>query len=574
MKKKIVPVLIAIALIIVTICVGVISTLIKKYSYSKEKADLNEFFGVTKEDEAAIVLQDELLSEKALVKDGFYYLPLPFVKENIDARFYYDYNEKLLIYTMPTDSITVNASDTGYTENGEKVQADHVLVAYEDDVVYVAVDYLKKFANFSYDIIEDADSSEDSPEEPVRIQLYTRWGDRQIAVIKKNTQIRVRGGVKSEILQEVSAGEMVTVLEQLENWSKVKTSRAIIGYVENKFFEDEIQTVTDTPVTEVPEPVYSSLTRDYKINMVWNLVTNVDANNNVDGYLEGTKGINTISPTWFALSDNEGNFTSLADASYVSNMHGRGLEVWAMLDNFTNEGVDIKEVLSYTSRRKLLIDRLVSEALSYGIDGINLDFEMIPQDAGEDYIQFVRELSVACRTNGLVLSIDNYVPTEYTAHYNRQEQGVVADYVIIMGYDEHWLGSSEPGSVASIDYVENGLADTVAVVPKEKVINALPFYTILWGNGDEVTSRALGMSAAEELLRSKGVSAEWDENTCQNYASYTEDDVIYQIWLEDEQSIETKLNVMKQYGIGGVSGWRLGMEKPVIWDKIGDFLRE
>lgn len=142
-----------------------------------------------------------------------------------------------------------------------------------------------------------------------------------------------------------------------------------------------------------------------------------------------------------------------------------------------------------------------------------------------------------------------------------------------MGYDEHWLGSDEAGSVASIDFVENGIVDTISVVPKEKVINALPFYTILWGSGETLTSKAYGMSAAEELLKSKGVNAQWDEVTCQNYGSYTEDGVNYQIWLEDETSIETKLNVMKKHEIGGVAGWRMGLEKQAVWDKITAFLQ-
>ena len=244
-----------------------------------------------------------------------------------------------------------------------------------------------------------------------------------------------------------------------------------------------------------------------------------------------------------------------------------------MFDNFTNKEVSTAEVLAYTSKRNLLVQNLMNQVQTYGLDGINLDFEQIPKDSADDYIQFIRELSIACRNAGIVFSIDNYVPTGYTEHYNRQEQGIVADYVVIMGYDEHWLGCDEAGSVASIDFVENGIADTVSVVPKEKVINALPFYTILWGSGEKVTSKAMGMKGAEEFLAQKGVSGEWDEETCQKYYTYTEEGVTYQMWLEDERSIETKLNVMKNYDIGGVSGWRLGFEKPVVWDKIASFVQ-
>lgn len=562
MKKKLVPVFIAILLIIFTIAIGFGTGIMEKYSYSDERADLFAYFGVTQQGETAILLQDKLSEEKAVAENGTYYLPISFIKEAINERFYYDDTEELLLYSLPRETIRVSPDSTSYAREGNVVELGYPIVLCREEQVYVAIDYVKAFANFSYEAFEG----------PSRLQIRTEWGEKQVAYVKKNTQVRLKGGVKSEILFDVAAGEEVTVLETMENWSKVKTSNAITGYVENKRLRDE-QTIQESPVTDVTEPEYTSLTKDYKINMVWNLVTNTTANGNVDALIDATKGVNTISPTWFALSDNNGNISSLADASYVSRMHERGIEVWAMVDNFTNKEVSTVEVLSSTTRRTNFIQNLMNQVQTYGIDGINLDFEQIPQEAADDYIQLIRELSIACRNQGIVFSIDNYVPTGYTEHYNRQEQGIVADYVIIMGYDEHWLGSGEPGSVASIDFVENGIADTVSVVPKEKVINALPFYTILWGIGEEVTSSAMGMKRAEEFLAEKGVGGEWDETTCQVYVTYTEDGVEYQMWLEDERSIETKLNIMKKYEIGGVAGWRLGFEKGAVWDKIGAFIQ-
>ena len=193
--------------------------------------------------------------------------------------------------------------------------------------------------------------------------------------------------------------------------------------------------------------------------------------------------------------------------------------------------------------------------------------------SGEHFIQFIRELSIPCRKNGLVLSIDNYVPMGGTDHYNRTEQGIVADYVIIMGYDEHYAGSREAGSVASINFVEEGIAQTVAQVPPEKVINAVPFYTRIWETKDgAIGSKAVGMDAAEEYVRAHNITVEWNEETCQNYGEYTEDGSLFQVWLEDESSIEVKLNIMDKYQIAGLASWRLGFEKPVVWDKIEEYM--
>mgnify|MGYP000470729754 CR=1 FL=1 len=134
-------------------------------------------------------------------------------------------------------------------------------------------------------------------------------------------------------------------------------------------------------------------------------------------------------------------------------------------------------MLSYTSRRETLITQLIAEALRVGVDGINVDFEKISDKCGEHYIEFIRELSVKCRQNGLVLSVDNYVPKSFNTQYDRKEQGIVADYVVIMGYDEYYAGSPEAGPVSSYNYVKEGITETLKEVPAEKVISGIPFFT-------------------------------------------------------------------------------------------------
>ena len=381
--------------------------------------------------------------------------------------------------------------------------------------------------------------------------------------------------MKSEILTNVAAGDKVTVLEQMETWSKVKTADSIMGYVENKRLGD-IRSELPIPVTDYQEPEYTSVTRDYKINLGWHVVASAAGNDTIYEVTAKTKGLNVISPTWFKLCDNEGGFTSFATADYVQIAHDMGLEVWALVENIEyKDSIDMYEILSSTSTRATLINGLIAEVQAYGIDGINVDLEQISMDCGEHYIQFIRELSIPCREHGIVLSVDNYVPTGYTDHYDREEQGVVADYVIIMGYDEHYAGSPTAGSVASIDFVEEGIERTVAQVPAGKVINAVPFYTRIWETtSDSISSQAVGMDMAEEYVANHNIAVEWDEATCQNYGEYTSGDTLYQVWLEDEESIRVKLNIMQKYGIGGVASWRLGFEKEIIWDEIENYLNQ
>lgn len=563
MKKKIIPIIIAIVLIIIIGGVTFGSRILEKYSYSKERADLNAYYGITGSQEAAIVLQDEIVEEKGRISDGICYLDIATIHKYLNDRFYVDGGEGLLLYTLPEDIVRNSiGSSVKETAQGSE-ELGYTAAIWEGDTLYVALDYIKQYTNFSYQLFTD----------PYRIQLTTEWPSYEVASISKNTQVRVKGGVKSEILTDVQKGDQVSVLEQMETWSKVKTADSVIGYVENKRLTG-IRSEQPIPVTDYQEPEYTSLTRDHKINLGWHVVASAGGNDTFNSVTANAGNLNVISPTWFKLCDNEGGYTSFASADYVQKAHDRGLEVWALIENIEyKDSISMYEILSSTTTRQKLIDSLMNDLITYGIDGINVDFEQLSMDCGEHFVEFIRELSVACRKNGKVLSVDNYVPRDFNDYYDRKEQGIVADYVIVMGYDEHYAGSKEAGSVASIDYVEDGIAQTVKEVPAEKVINAIPFYTRIWETtGDGISSQAVDMVTAEQFISNHGITAEWDETTCQNYGEYTSGDSRYQVWLEDADSIKVKLNVMENYGIGGVAEWRLGFEKPEIWDVIGEYL--
>ncbi|MCD7724500.1 MAG: glycosyl hydrolase family 18 protein [Clostridiales bacterium] len=562
--KKVIPVIVAIVLIIVVAGIGVGARLLEKYSYSKEYADLTEYFGITAEEDVAVILQDEQIEEYAKVWDGVCYFDLATVHKYFNDRFYEDKKEGLLLYTLPDTVISTLIGSTSVSVGGEESGRDYVIARYEGETLYIAADFVREYTNFSYDLYT----------EPNHMQVYTEWEERQTATVSRDTQVRYQGGIKSDILTNVSQGDQVIVLEQMETWSKVKTQDAYIGYVENKRL-GELTTQQPVPVTDYEEPVYESNTRDYKINMAWHGVSGVAGNDTLEALMENTKSVNVISPTWFTLSDNEGNFTSFASQDYVDKAHAMGLEVWALVGNVESQDVSMYEVLAGTSVRTHLIDGLIEAALQYDLDGINIDFENIGLDAGEPFIEFIRELSIPCREYGIVLSVDNYVPMAHTDYYDREEQGIVADYVVIMGYDEHYKGSEEAGSVASIDFVEQGIANTVAQVPAEKVINAIPFYTRIWETtGTTVDSQAVGMEMAQQYLEDHGITTRWDETTCQNYGEYQSGDSYYQIWLEDEESIRVKLNIMEKYEIAGVAEWKLGFETASVWDVIEEYMKQ
>lgn len=573
MKKKAAPILTAVIFVIIVAIVVVAGGLIKKYKPSDEKADLKSYFGIENSEQLALVVNDQIAGGKGILIDGRPYIEYEGLSGYINERFYWDHHENLLLYTLPNDVVSAQVGSKDYYVTKSKKSMGHVIVKADGNKTYVDMEYIKKYTNMSYKVYKN----------PGRIVVTTKWGKIKTAEVKRSSQVRVKGGVKSPILTEVEKKTSVQILDKGDKWDKVRTDDGFIGYIRNNKLSDAVEKNISQAFKE---PDYTSIKKDYAVNMAWHQVSNQTANNQVLTTIANTKGLNTISPTWFSVSDNDGNISSLASTQYMNYAHQAGLEVWGLVSDF-NEKVNMEEVLSYTTKRERLSNQLIAEAIQYGLDGINVDFEKISKDAASSYIQFIRELSVKCRKNGIVLSVDNYVPYSYNDHYNRKEQGVFADYVIIMGYDEHYNGSKEAGSVASIGYVEQGIKNTLKEVPADKVINAVPFYTRLWketpktkeelnkqqGTEDanyknKVTSEALGMDTAKQRLKAVGVNAKWDEETGQYFAKYTKDGSVYKIWLEEEKSIAEKLKLVKKYELGGVAAWKLGYERASIWDVI------
>lgn len=571
MKKRIIAVLVPIVLIFIVIATALGGQILKRYSYSKNKADLKEYFQLAQDDEVAMVVQDTLVEEKALLRDNVIYFALSTVEKYFTERFYVNSEEQVLVFTTDTDIIQINIaydSDVMYV-SGAGQELGYKAAFYEGDTLYIAADYVKRYANFEYQVYDA----------PLHMQVYTEWGSYTEAVLSKKTALRYQGGIKSDILVQLAAGDAVTVLEQMETWSKVKTEDAFIGYVENKFLKDERE-VERTCNTGFEEIVYNNVKKEGMINLTFHQVFDEVGGDALTSALARTKTVNVVSPTWFRLTNNSGDFASLANTSYVARAHDLGVEVWALVtdvDSMDQFGVEIDfvELLSSSANRKHLIEGLMAQVDSYGIDGINIDFEKVRSDSGIHFVQFLRELSIETRERGVVLSVDNYVPSEYTAHYNRKEQGIIADYIIIMGYDEHYVGGGAAGSNASIKFVEDGIVNTKEVVPAEKIINAIPFYTRVWESGpDGLKASTLTMNAQADWVARTGITPTWVEESCQNYVEYQVNDTLYQCWLEDMESIRVKLQVMKNQGIKGVASWKLGLETPAVWDIIADYMTQ
>lgn len=547
MNKKYKPVIAVAVLVILVAILGIVTHVVMKYIPSSEKMDLNEYYGEMADGEIALVIGTEKMEERGLVDGDRVYLPLDVVNTYLNQRYYWDSANQQILYATPSELTSASAS----SEAGDKVWV-------KDDKVYLNLTYVQEFTDLDAYITKD----------PYRIAIQYKFKNVKTVTVKKNTSIRYRGGIKSAILTSVKKGTKLRLIEEMENWDQVATDDGYIGYIDKKKVAEAEKTKFER---SFKKEQYSYLTMDSKVNMVWHQVTSTDANAYFADATANMTGVNVISPTWFYLTDTSGNIASIASADYVSQAHEKGLQVWGLIDNFTQE-VSTTETLSSTAARQNIISQLIQAAQDVGMDGINVDFESLSEDVGIHFLEFLRELSIECHKNNLVLSVDNPVPEDFTSHYDRAEQGRVVDYVIIMGYDEHYVGS-EAGSVASLPWVEQGIQDTLDEVPAKRVINAIPFYTRLWRTtGGNVTSEAIGMDQAQQTIAENNVETYWDKTTSQNYGKYDIDNSTYQIWLEDAQSVAEKVKLVSKYDLAGVSAWKLGFENNGIWQVISDNL--
>lgn len=551
--------------------VAAVCLLLYRIIPSNKKVNLTDYYG-TKDNEAAIVYDHALTEYKGIVVDGHYYIPADVVKELFTDKLYEDRDTDMVLYAKADAVWQIPYNDTYVTDGEENIESDYVIILKNADGVYVCADFLN--AEFGY-VYKNFG-------EPYRITFEAPDVQYLKVIFKDSSKIRTKSSVKGHIIGTGDEGTDWFSTGKIDNgWMEIISCDGRQGYVKKDAVTTE--SYISPSITEFE---YKSQVRDHKIVLAWDAVYDLKDNDNISARLENVKNANVISPTWYKVKNNSGELETMADGDYVEYVHNLGYEVWPLVSDFGMQGeIDEGSILSSYESRRALIANIMNEIKLYGYEGINIDFEKIKSDYSEDYIQFIRELSVECRKSEVVLSVDNYPPYNFNRYYNRKAQGECVDYVIVMCYDEHYNGGEKAGSTSSLKYLVNGMEGTLEEVDKEKLIVAVPFYTRLWQidassewnydgtetTGTIVSSTACSMEKAQEIIKEYNLKVSWNENTEQEFAEGTVGGYIYQIWLETAASLEIKLDEIIQADIGGVAAWELGFEKSEVWDLFEKF---
>ena len=557
-KKKAAPVLVVLILIVLVGAAGIVSFLINRYKPGTEYMAGNEYFNLTDENSVALIQNGELLEEQAVLIGGEPYAAYTYVESQLNSCFYWDEETKGILLTTSGGVQTLLPGDAAVA----KTPGGQPAVQQESDgKVYISLDVVKEYTDLDYVYYSN----------PNRVVIRNEWDGVEQATVQSDTaQVRQKGGIKSLILADVQKGDTLLYLENLDNWCKVMTADGYTGYIRT----EDISEPEAIEARTAKKDSYERITRDHKINLVWHQSTSTESNDAMAEMTAEMTGVNVISPTWFSVTDETGTISSLASADYVKLAHEAGREVWGLIDNF-NEAFDETTDLAYASVRSRIIEQLLAEAASCGMDGINVDFENLKEAGIPHYLQFLRELTSAAHAQNLVVSVDTPVPQAYTMYYQRGEQARFVDYMIVMAYDEHFAGSEEAGSVSSLPFVQQAVEEMTRVMPADQVICGIPFYTRVWTEKfgqSAITSEVLGMDGAKNYAKENQMTETWDASLGQNVATVETSDARYTIWMEDEQSMEEKLKVIQSADLAGVAEWKLGFECADVWSLISKYI--
>ncbi|OEH94369.1 glycosyl hydrolase family 18 protein [Bacillus solimangrovi] len=523
--------------------------------------------------EHPIIYKGGIYERQAKLMNGDIYVPIQFLQEQIDDSIYFEESNNSVIVTTKDKVIQYKNEELQYFLNEEPFPLEAPVIISDNGSVYVNTKPLEPLYGFQMNYKEETGA--------VIVQIN---GEKVLPAIvkddlnKHDKRVRTEQTKTSSYIVELEAGEIVQVEEDDDDFYYVTTSQGVRGFIPKKALEIQ---ESYTHVFELEEKTIPLSELDTPVNLTWEAVysTNPKTEN-----LPDMAGVNVVSPTWFSLSNNEGNVRNNASYSYVEWAKQNGYHVWALFSNDFDPQRTHEVLQSYDTRQKV-IRQLLEYSQTYNLDGINVDFENVNVQDGPLVTQFMRELSARMHQAGLTVSMDiTFISGSgnWSMFYEREKLATIVDYLIVMAYDEHWGSSPISGSVSSLPWVENNLQKLLEVVPNDRLILAMPLYTRLWKeqeteNGNiEVSSKAYSMDSIQQWISEHNLDLIYDEDSGQNYAEiYIEEEkATYKVWIEDAISLEKRVKLFDKYDLAGVATWSRYFASDNIWNDIDRFIQQ
>lgn len=529
--------------IFVLIALAVLAFLFVENRDSKKVSTIYDGFSFLSEDQY-------IDKEDFDIEDGMIYLSLDYINKNIDENIKYDKSSKKI--TIDNDSakkVLTLDSKKAIFNNGEvelrspAIEKDGKIMLPIEPFIYDYNVRLKYDRDIQLLVLDREDVK------------YKETTTKDGAVLLENDK------KNSPIIKKLEEGTKVFVYDEGKKYSKVRMVEGYAGFVENDLLNSDYK--------EVVFPSNEKNRNKKPINLTWDYTYAEHSQEKVE-QIQDINGLDVIVPTWFSIRNGNGDMIDRGNFDYINKYNNLGIEVWGYLDNSFDPEIT-HEALSNKETRAKIINKTIELCKKYNMKGLNIDFEHTKVEDRDNITAFVKELK-EMSGDDLIISVDvtPQISSDVTKElYDRKKLSDIADYMVVMAYDQHWGSSDKAGSVAQYKWVEGSINVLFRSIPNEKMILGVPTYSRLWKetNG-KVSSKTISMAETENIINQKGLKPVWDEESSQNYVEYTEGDSTYKIWIEDSSSIKQKVTLVNKYNLAGVASWRLGFETKDIWDVI------
>ena len=497
------------------------------------------------------------LKNNVYIKDGVVYVSKPDIYNFFDNTIIYDekYNQVVTTSSTKIASLPIDSKQIQVNSSNTTIKAGAIIL---DEVAYVPISELDEVYNIKTTYVESEDL--------VYIDSLDR--EQQTATLKKDSSIKYKPTIISATLAKAKQGDTLTIANRSDypvpnGWTRVRTENGTLGY---------IQTGKLNEFKTIREKAEEKAKIEGPISLAWDYYSEYVSAPTRTGKITG---VNVVSPSFFYMTkysttnvyENVGN----EGIAYVNWAHENGYQVWPM---FTNSNMsETSKMLSDYKSRQTVINQIINYIKQYNLDGINIDFEGMYEADKDNFSRFLIEIRPRLNEIGAVLSVDVTAPDgapEWSLCYDRYTIGKVADYVMFMAYDQYGVSATKAGTTAGHNWVEANVKKFLGQeeVKAEKIILGIPFYTRVWKeiNGN-VTSSVVNIGNVNNVIPSNATKT-WDEDLQQYYVEYKKGGATYKIWVEDEKSIEAKLDLVSKYNLGGAAYWEYDRATNSIWNLI------
>ncbi len=294
--------------------------------------------------------------------------------------------------------------------------------------------------------------------------------------------------------------------------------------------------------------------------------------------------LDTVSPDYFDIKSDGSLYMPKIDRAFITGMHQIGKKVIPFISNHWDRELGVTALLNMDA----LTTQLANAVYAYDLDGVNVDIENVTHLYRQHYTDFCSKLkykmpdkivSVSVAANPYNWQLGWHGCYDYAALAN------ATDYLMIMGYDESYLGGPS-GPVASGGWVEKSVQYALNYATADKIVLGVPFFGRYWKEGDSVGGYGLTNMDIENLISNYDTRKVYHDNyqSAQLFLSLKDTDVMpklwggrvltpgnYEIWYDDSQALAYKLGLIDKYKLRGSGSWAMGQDTPSTWQTYAGF---